>query len=479
METVAAPVDSQTELTTALVNQLNAQANTLVGAINKVSLDPIDMGSAGLFPYYWQDPSNLNFNSKTYDWVKRFLVQPNEDSPVGFGSVFHDQFLTAINAISYSLSNADQVALNQANANTVNQQGAVLNAWVAAYGKLPTPTTTTQPIDDVVNIIRTTWATDTKTTLQDLQSSKNINLLLGNMPASGKPILPVFVNYLNAMGSALGLIDTVSYKTGYIERLIEAVSTPSATNGGMLLNNGKYAPAYVFSQQASDIINGLKNLSNSVKLNTSMKKYSETDVEVSVGAKSYIALSNWFFSLDVENDTNYYQQNIVSNSQTISIEMDFTGVTIAQYTPLQYDDATGLGWFDASPILESLKNGSSDVSGYKFQPNPEINFEEFGNFGLSTAVAIANYPTITIVITSDDYQSIYSRLDTSTNFAVSSMCNGGVSGSTSYSKSSLQQDDTSKSITITMSPPQNLVAGTAVGSTAFVMGIHTEYPASN
>ncbi len=99
------------------------------------------------------------------------------------------------------MSAADTAALNAAHANAQTQQAAVLSAWQAAFGSLPAGQ---QPIEAIATTIATTWAKPA-TTLSDIKNSININALLNNLPASGGPVVPVFVVWLNALGAAVTL----------------------------------------------------------------------------------------------------------------------------------------------------------------------------------------------------------------------------------------------------------------------------------
>jgi hypothetical protein len=124
-----------------LLQSLTAQANTLYGAILKQSLVSIDTGGSGEFPYYYTNPTNLLFNNATWSWIDTSLVSGASPAQLA-DEQFTNVYIELLSKVGYSLSSADQATLNAASANATNQQMALLNAWKAAYGSIPSPTAT-------------------------------------------------------------------------------------------------------------------------------------------------------------------------------------------------------------------------------------------------------------------------------------------------------------------------------------------------
>jgi len=477
METTTVPVAE----TQAIMNELKKQANAILSSTSGVNLEGFHVGSTGNFPYTWQDPSNLKFNQKTYDWIKSALESRKAGDDVTLKGVFTNEYLEAITDISYSLSSADKVKLNKINADTTQQQGAVLSSWQAAYGSLPTPGAGSTVIDEITTVIRTKWATDPATTLAQMQNARDLTALLGNAPASAMTIIPVFANYLNAIGSGISLIDSVTLYGGIISDLKNAINNPSATNGGILTNKSgaNYIPDYPVATQNSDILNGLKDTGNAIKLNMSVSKYSSSEVKVSVsGSTGFNIPVLDFFSLGGSGSASYFKDTLVQKSSNIEIDMEFTGVTMVEFGPKEYDISSRLGWMYADPIAKAIANEGKDVSGYKFSPASQIDFSKNGPFGYLSAVGISNYPTIKITATSSDYESIKTSFEQESSWKVSFLGIPLGSASQSYSKTTVNTDSSTGSVSITLSPPAEFVAGTAIDSVGFVLGVQAEYPAS-
>lgn len=461
-----------------LIESLRAQAQKILGAVFSEPLTGFTVGSLGNFPYYWQNPANLKFNHLTYDWISANLLANTSPAQLGSGNGFTNLYIEALGSISYQLSTADQAQLTKAQQNATNQQAALLSAWQAAYGTIPPATPTQQPIDIIMNTIATTWASPA-TTLSAIQSSHNLNALLNNMPASGKTIAPVLAQYLNALGSSISLQNATTMNTGYVQQALAAVQSPSSSNGGLSTDDGNENPSYAVSTQLADILNGLQDTSNAVALSLGVSRYSSSEYRVSINGSSGFEIPILdFFGLGVGANASYFEDDIATSSNTVDIQMTFPGVTSVNFGPTGYNMSTGQDWYWMEPITEAIANGTNDVSGFKFSPNPQIDFSANGPFGLLTGVAIATYPTVVISVTSSDYQSIATTFQQSTSFEVSFLGIPLGGGSQSTYSSSVNVNSSSQTVSITLTPPPQTVAGQAVSSVAWVLGVETNYPAA-
>ncbi len=565
----------------SLIEQLRVQAASILGsAIGSKPLEPFMVGALGNFPYYWQNPNNLEFNAKTYTWISSALKAASTDQPLlalaandaidqqvallnawkqAYGSFpdgkgqpidrimssiashwaahpttltklqhslnlnallnatpasgkpiipllanylnalgssasknlalstsnntpkeldqsFNSVYIDAFSKVAYSLSSADQATLNQAHQDATNKQLALLNAWKQAYGSFPEGKG--QPIDLITSEIASNWA-DPPTTLTKIQGSTNINQLLNNTPASGKPIIPVLANYLNALGGAISLENNSTMNQAYLGRALKAVQSPTADNGGLQTDDEVYHPAYQMATQLADILNGLKNTGNVISLKMSVSRFSETEFSVSVaGSAGFKCPILDLFTLSVDAEASYFSDQIATSSNKIDIELTYTGVTLVNYGPVAYDLSTpDKNWYWTKPIQDAIKNGISDVSGFKFSPKPQIDFSESGPFGFVTGVAISNYPSVKITVKSSNYESIEKTFEQKVKVGLSFLgIPLGIKGSESTYSHDVSVDSSSQTTTITLNPPTELIAGNSVDSVGWVLGVQTEYP---
>lgn len=410
--------------------------------------------------------------------LDNLAVETTNNTPKQLDQSFNSTYIDAFGKIAYSLSTNDEAKLNQAHQDATNQQVALLSAWKEAHGSFPAGEG--PPIDRIIDTITNDWA-DPPTNLTAIQSSLNINQLLNKTPPSGKTIIPILTNYLNALGGAISLENNSTMNQAYLGRALAAVQSPNAKNGGLQTDDSAFHPAYNIATQLSDILNGLKNKGNSISLKMSVSHHSESEFSVSMaGGASFTIPFLDFFGLSVNAEANYFSDHIVKSSKKTDIELTYTGVTLVNFGPVAYDlSMPNKYWYWTKPITKAIENGNSDVSGFKFSPEPQIDFSESGPFGYLTGVAIANYPSVKITVTSSDYESIEKTFQQKVKVGLSFLgIPLGNQGSESTYSHNLNVDSSSETITITLDPPKELIAGTSVDSVGWVLGVQTEYPAA-
>ena len=438
------------------------------------TLKPFAVGALGNFPYYWQNPANLKFNHLTYGWISANLKAGA--LPIQLDQSFINYYIEALASVSYQLSTADQAQLTKAQQNAVNQQFALLSAWQAAYGSIPSGTATQQPIDIIINSIATNWAIP-PTTLTAMQSSPDLNALLNNLPASGATILPVLKNYLSALGSSISLQNASTMNTGYLQQALAAVQTPTAASGALTTDNGLVNPAYLVSTPLADIIDGLNQTSNSVTLNMLISPNSADGYSVSVNNSSPIKVAaDEFFSLFIDDHLDYFKNLVAAGSAPVQLEMTFSGVTMVNYGPVSYNISTGQNWYWMQPILNALQNGGSDVSGFKFSPLPQIDFSAPGPFGYLSGVGISNYPSVKLTAAGAAYSSLAKTFDQPASFEATFLgvpLNNDLNQT--YSIAS-EIDDSDSTATITLNPTRS-PNQPSTNSVAWVLGVQTVFPA--
>lgn len=464
-----------------MIQGITAQANAILSQVLQAPLQPLNCGSLGQFPYFYQNSTNLLFNHLTYNWINSSLVAGAVPAQLDT-ALFSNQFINALSKVVYSLSKADQAQLVAAQKNASNQQLALLNAWKQAYGSLPASKPGMAPIDAITSIIASTWAVPA-TTLTAMQASTNLNALLNNTPASGQPIRPVLAAWLHAMATSIGLQNAVTMNNAYLAEALNSVQHPAVGNapqgnGGLAVDDNDTYPAYTISPDLSAIINSLSDPNaTKIPLKMSVSRASQSEYQVSVnGGGSFTIPILDFLTLSAGGSASYFQDQIATSSNQVTIEMTFSGCNLVNFGPAPFDASTGNFWAYFDPIREAIRNGNSDVSGFKFSPDPGIDFSENGGFGYVNGVAIVNYPAISITVTSSDYQSILTTFQQTSSTAITFMGIPLASATESTYSSTASQGGTTNTVTITLSPPQSLVAGNINTSVGWVLGAELTYP---
>ncbi|MCU7905799.1 MAG: lamin tail domain-containing protein [Candidatus Thiodiazotropha sp. (ex Epidulcina cf. delphinae)] len=459
-----------------IINMLKEQANTILSAVlGTTKLEAFSIGTNGNMPYYWQDPRSLQFNANTYNWIKSNLKA--ETTPIQLDQIFTDLYIQALSSVSYSLSTADQVKLNQAKEKATDQQGAVLRAWKDSFGSLPSGEG--QPIDLVAAEIASKWAVP-PTTLTAIQQSVNINTLLNNVPASGKPLVPVFSNWLDAIGSAISLQNNTTMNTAYLARALAAAQTPTDANGGLTLNDNQLVPAYKVNTPLPDIQNDLKNSSQAASLTMTVSRTTESEYRVNVeGGASFSFPVFSLLSLSVGGNAHYFESHIATTDNETTVTMNFPGVTLVSFGPAPFDMSASRNWFWMKPIKDAIDNGGKDVSGFKFSPDPQMDFSKTGPFAYLMGAVISNYPSMEITVKGSNYERIQKTFQQSVSVGISFLgIPLGIKGSESSYSNKVTTNASASTVTISLNPPEELVAGSAVDSVGWVLGVQPNYPAA-
>ena len=461
-----------------IIDALKDQANTILSsAVGATKLQSFNITGKGNMPYYWQDPRTTEFNSKTYNWISSNLKA--DTRPYEFDQTFLGQYINVLSKVIYSLSTDDQAKLNEAKANATDQQLAVLNAWKEAMGSLPDGKG--QPIDNIAGKIATEWA-DPATTLTKIQQSTNINRLLNNVPASGKPIVPVFANWLNAIGAAVSLENNTTLNNAYLSRALEFAQEPDKTNGGLVLSEDveTYVPKYAVANGLASIINGLKNESQAAELSMTVKRATEDTFEVNVESYASFRIPVGFFlSVKVDAHANYFQSDIATTSNETTVKMTFPGLTLVNFAPTDFTFSPPKFWYLLEPIREAIKNTGKDISGFKFSPDPGVNFSDKGPFGFLMGAAISNYPSMEITVKSSEYERIQKTFEQSVSVGLTFLgIPLGIGGKESTYSNKVTTNSSDKTVTIKLNPPKELVAGQAVDSVGWVLGVQPNFPAA-
>ncbi len=305
---------------------------------------------------------------------------------------------------------------------------------------------------------------------------------MNNSPASAQAeVIPALSNWLGAVGSTASLVNDRTMNQGLLLEVQRAVQDPTASNGGLALNDSDstMVPACQVSTALSAIINSLTS-SNVIDVEMGVSHASTSDYKVSVngGAAFSIPFLD-FFSLGIGGQASYFKDVITSQSNSVSVKMTWTGPTLVQYGPVNFNQATRKSWYWMDPIRLAIKNTGKDVSGFKFAPDPQINFGPSGPFGFTEGVAIANYPSVVITVKSSDFKSIEETFQQSVSTTLRFLGIPLASASESTYSHTTQVDAANSTITITLDPPPGMIAGSNLDAVGWVLGAIVDHPAAS
>lgn len=462
-----------------VMNTLKDQANKTLGPSKNVNLEVFHADGAGNFPYNFEDPNGDRFNIETYKWMNKALQKRNEGDPVSAEGDYNGKFRQAITKVNYNMSTDDQEILTKAKQNTIAQQRSLIKTWQEVGLSLPDGKL---PIDGIVHVIRTEWTSDEKVSLRDMQNAPDLFALLDNAPASGMPVIPIFGQYLQAIGDGISVVNDQSLNDGILSTVRSNSITGSKLNGGIQMNDGTdiFYPAYEFSISQEKILNELRFDDNSVEVGLTMTDISETETSLSVGGDASFKMPLGFFDLHLEAQANFFTKIIAKQSTKIEIDMIFRGVTVAKFGPQDFLLSSRKGWHFPEAPKKAIQNGDQDITGFQFAPKPNFDFGENGDFGYINAVAISQYPEINLKIFSKSFTQIDTELQAAVGGKLKIDFLGipmSIGSKASFSGSNTTVNETEGSVSIKLSAPKEIYAGTSAEETAYVLGVQTEYSA--
>lgn len=462
-----------------VMNTLKDQANKVLGPTKNVNLEVFHADGVGNFPYNFEDPNAERFNHRTYNWINKGLQKRNEGDPVSTEGDYNGKFQQAVTKVNYNMSTDDLEILTKTKQNTIAQQRSLIKTWEDAQLKYPEGKS---KIDGIVHIIRTEWTTDEKVSLRDMQIAPDLFDLLDNAPASGMPVIPVFSQYLTAIGDGISVVNDQSLNDGILLSVRSATNKASKLNGGIQLSDGTddFYPAYEFSISQEDILNELRIDDNAVEVGLKMTDISETETSLSVGGDASFKMPLGFFDIHLEAQANFFTKIIAKQSTTIEINMKFKGITVAKFGPKDFLLSSRKGWHYTEAIKKAMQNGNQDITGFQFAPKPNFDFEKNGDFGYISAVAISQYPEISVKIFSESYTKIETELQAAVGGKLKIDFLGipmTIGSKASFTGSNTTTNETEGSVSITLSAPKEIYAGSTYEETAYVLGVQPEYSA--
>ena len=476
---------------------INAQAQEQLGNLLHGTITPVELGSQGGFPWFWQD-ANGNFNANTFDYLSR-RATPGQHGGVALGDSFLNAYSGTLQDLTWKLSTADQALLNKTQLAASVQAGAVVTAYQQAIGPI-TPDQLAaaakvlgyppQKVDYVIGYaLGYQWSGQALKTgaaplsYQAIASARNLNALLPNMPPTAGSVLPAVSNYLQVTNSIVSLEDSSSNAMWLRGQLLNNTQQPSLTNGGVqtVSSNGVLAvrPGYTINMAPADILNSLSNAGTSLTITMNASRQSANELSVDIEGHTGFTLPLDFIGISISASAQYSLFEASGSGAAATVSMTFPGLTVVPVGPSEWQQDTGsngtVGWFYKTPVAQAAAAGGG--TGWSFSPMPPYDFAPGGDFGWLAALVISGYPTITITYTEGSYAEFSKTFAQKFSAEVSLFgipLGGGSESTFSGESSSSSQDGT---FTITMTPPAQTATVNPLDQRAYVIGAQVSYAA--
>ncbi|WP_448274635.1 hypothetical protein [Nostoc sp. DSM 114160] len=239
---------------------------------------------------------------------------------------------------------------------------------------------------------------------------------------------------------------------------------------------------YSISRSLASIQNDLNNKQQIIKVDIRTSEKSSTEVIASIAD-----LPSFFFGsvlrFSQENSFDDNMQMVQGSSKDSLIEIKYPGYTMVPIEPLAWQQATNIGWYYEEPIAEAYKNGTQDVTGFKFVLPPNYNLNSLadrGDFGQLTSLLISNYPTVTILYQNADFKKFKQSWDQNRKGNLTLF---GFNKIGSFSKgiysSQVHPGSSNSEFSVIFSPSPEVVSIPELQKMAYVIGGTFNFPAIN
>lgn len=483
---------------------LQQQAQLAVQTFN-TTIVPIQYPQQGDFDWNYQNPNQV-FNSGTFDYISA-NVRPSTDfagiAQLSSSGGFPNAYIQVVSGISYALSKADTATVNAAQSNASVQAATIVNDYQTTFGPITDANMATAVAaigavvqtkqDYVVSYILGFVWSGAQTTKQPplsyttMAAARNLKSLLPAMPMSGNQVVSDTSIYLSILNPANAILSSQQLGAWILAQLVNNTSYPSATNGGMsvvnpatgIITNNQVG--YSINSSLASIQNDLQSTNKVISLTMTSSSSTDKTLNVSVAGQTGVSVGS-LLKFSATTGVNYDMNTTSGTSATASVVINYTGYSMVPVSPLAWQQATNVGWYYADPIAQAIKNGSSDVTGYKFVAGAgnKYNMDAFANggtFGYLDYLLISNVPTVSITYTNADYNTFMQKWSTQTsgNLSLFGVISLG-SFSAGASSSTVTKGADNSTFTVTFGPSEQVLSVPQMQQTAFVIGGGIENP---
>lgn len=394
----------------------------------------------------------------------------------GAGSYF-TTYASIVNKLGFQLSDADQQRRNAAQLKSESQLNTLVGNYVNYIG--PLHSSGTARSDELIANIGA-WTASGQLTLADQASIVKASpaalpKLFPKAPLKAGMVLPSFQTYLQAMSDVQDLIALQSYAAG-VQASLKANSgadgsMPDKNSGADRYNdNGvvSYKPGFTVTPANQIEANLQQNAGQfSYTFSVTQNEDKTSTVEGHGGISFTIPIVEWVTGSGSAGAKSK-SSSTFSDHSTTTVTMEFSGIGVADITPMPYDVSSGVGWFASSYLRDALGRKAGETGPAFMTP---LSPAELALLGV-TKVVYGATPKVTIQYegkVSEDLKKSWS-VGGSGGFTFFGLIKIGGGGSTAHTSESFMS--TENSFTYTYTPPVVLVQPMAE-RTVFVFGVNT------
>lgn len=412
--------------------------------------------------------NNAYYNTATLRDVDSLLGVADNGQLELTGAGFSGLYAQLLPAITFTFSQADISLMNKQDTAASAQIGSIITEFKNAGGVLSNPLPFGGALQDIFNQLIKQFGS------------------LANIPNTMNALRNAIASYQSLAGDSYALHNRYYIATAAVAAALKNVTTPSASNGGMQTDASSYYIGYSpdLLPNVNKLIGGLNTAANAVEVDISLSSFTSTSSNMKIGGGLGFSIPILdILNISVSGSASYSVAKYTSQGSSITMTLNYPGVTLFAATPSQLSTDGSTGWYANLMLQEVVANTGKDATGYALQGSEFDIDEVFGTgkaFSRLKTFVISQQPTITMIFSACDNQSISSDLTVNAEVKVDLFglfTLGSVSGS--YKVQNVSENAKEGTVTVTLGPPQASGTIPLQQQVCYLMGGVASYPPNN
>ncbi len=380
------------------------------------------------------------------------------------------QYARVLGATQFVISHNDQAVINQQMSAYATQVSAVISNWESEVGPItPAQMASAVPptkLGYIEHQVQAQWKGDIST-----------------IPSSMALFAGAYQAYQNDAKAMNALMVRAAQAQTELAAALTATQNPSAANGGLQTGDSSWVAAYEGFSQAN-ISNGLATAGNTIALSLELSNFSSETVSLGVsGNASLLVPILDILDFSLKGSASYGLNKYVESDTTVSVSIEYAGVTPVACAPAPLDPSWTTGWFDGQLLAEVVANAGAapgSVTGFQLQGSeidPTTFFGPGHAFGRIKTFVISQQPTVSMTFTGGDVASLETDLKAGVSASLNILGLFSIGGaSANYEVKDVTSSSEAGTVTATFGAPTQVGSLVPATATAFVLGGVASYP---
>ncbi|GAA1681258.1 hypothetical protein GCM10009830_30500 [Glycomyces endophyticus] len=380
-----------------------------------------------------------------------------------------DRFSTlygnVLGATVFGFSKADQQMMDKEDTAAASQIASILTEFTNAQFTWTNPLPVGGKLQDVFDQLLTRYGT------------------FENMPDSLAALYNAIANYKVMAANSIQLHRRYFEATALLKAARANIVQASAANGGEEIGAGQFYVGYTPDKlpSANQLIGQLQTDGNAVSLHLELSNFSSKSTDLSVGGKAGFSVPIMdAVGINFGASASYDLSTYTSSSSTVTIDLDYKGVTIIGSAPTALTPDGTVGWYDGQILDEIATKTGQDATGYQLHGS-EFNvgdlFGEGKKLSRLKTFVVSRQPEMSMTFKGGNASKVTSDMKVGATASVDLFGLFRVgSASANYSVNKVDTSSSDGSVTVTFGAPEPSGTIPLAQQVAYVMGGVPSYP---